>query len=679
MQIPQDIQTLENLVIHLATLYDQGLDCIDFEGNLVSDPHYDLLVKALKKKNPDSIAFSQGKTSPSQYQPTGDLVQHHPPMTSIAKADGDDKEDIYKNWISFCCKELGYQSSKDKFAQSLKRDGVAIRIYYENGKLTRAGLRSRSGTDGIDVTENIKYVQGVSQKLSKPWTLAIAGELECHLADFQKVQEDLLNAGEPLRKNPRNHTYGAINQQVDPKKTAKGRLSFTAYSIVNFDQAYKFYKTEVERAKWCNQVLKVPHVRVELHRFEDLQKLENLVSELPYEVDGIVLKVNNLEDQEQLGHSGNDPTGDPHGALAWKFDEKSENAIVKSIEWNSSRTGRVTPIAIFEKPILLAGTMVSRATCNNYGWLSRVQIGSGTVVEVIKAGKIIPKVINVVSHPVTEIEAPQYCPSCNFELKVTQGHEINQELMCLNENCSAKQIKSFVFFLSSLGVKGLGESSLEKMLESGIVKSFSDLYTLKLEDLINTGEFSERQATLALACIHMIKPLEDNDLLIDLINKSFKQKKKVPAWKFFQGLGISGAGKTVGKLLFDCFPNIEALIKVDTDQLTNIEGIGEKTAQNIVEWFAKNQFLIENLCQHLELEYPKKGKLTGKTFVLTGSFDPGKSYYESLITQNGGKVSGSVGNKTDYVVFGPNAGSKLEKAKMNNIPLINSEELKSMV
>jgi DNA ligase (NAD+) len=225
MLIPTDTNLLEELVIHLATLYDQGEDCVDFDGNFVSDPEYDELVRALKTVKPDSEAFSKGKTSPSDYVPTGNLVKHNPPMTSISKADGSDKIKIYQSWLDNCCQELGYSSVDGNFAQSFKRDGVAIRIYYEKGKLVRAGLRPQDGVNGIDVTANVRYVQGVPTKLPQPWTLAVTGELECLLEDFQKVQDERATAGEELRKNPRNHTYGTINQHKDPKKTKDGVLA----------------------------------------------------------------------------------------------------------------------------------------------------------------------------------------------------------------------------------------------------------------------------------------------------------------------------------------------------------------------------------------------------------------------------------------------------------------------
>jgi DNA ligase (NAD+) len=418
---------------------------------------------------------------------------------------------------------------------------------------------------------------------------------------------------------------------------------------------------------------------VNLHKFEDLATMEAMINDLSYEVDGIVLKVNNLEDQEQLGHSGDDPTGDPRGALAWKFAEESKIAVVKEIEWNTGRTGRVTPKAIFEQGIQLAGTTVSQATCNNYGWASRMKIGVGTHVKVIKAGKIIPKVIEVVKNPVNTLIYPYHCPVCLENLEVVTGNDDNQELVCNNLNCAARNVKTYLFYLTSLGAKGIGESALERIIASGKAKFLDEIYNLTIDDLISTGEFTERQATLAIATIHMVKPVADNDKLKAAIEKARNKPKTFQAWQFFGALGISGAGKTAGKALVDHFGDFDKVRKANIDELVVVDGIGAKTAEYIQHWFEINSDMLDRLLTHVELEYPTVGKLSGKTFVLTGSFDLGKSYWEQKIDELGGKISNSVGSKTDYVVAGPKAGSKLDKAKEKGIPVIDVQELETML
>lgn len=677
--IPVDTDTLEDLVVQLATLYDQGDDCVDFDGNPVSDPDYDLLVKELKKRRPDSKAFADGTTSPSTYVPTGDLVIHNPPMTSIAKADGDDKLEIYQDWIKDCCVKLGYTypPEQGKFVQSYKHDGVALRLYYEKGKLKKAGLRPRDGVKGIDVTANVLHVKGIPSELPLPLTLAIGGELECLLSDFEKVQKALADAGEELRKNPRNHTYGGINQQKDPTKTKIARISFMGYNITGFDDSAKYYTNEVERAKWVNKVLKVPFVQVRNHKFEDLKMMEDNVPNLDFEVDGIVLKVNDLEDQEQLGHHGDSPTGEPRGALAWKFAEEVKIGEVDHIEWNASRTGRVTPVAVFKTGIQLAGTTVLRATCSNAGWLRRMGIGADAKVKVIKAGKIIPKVIEVVSGK-TSSTMPSDCPACQQKLQLVDGSDGNQDLMCQNVNCTAKQVRGIVFYLTNLDCKGLGESKVEQIIQHGKLKGLADLYRLTEKDLLDCG-YSSREAQLALCAIHHVKPVKDDIKLAMNILAAKQDKKKYPAWQFFAALGIPRAGKTVGKLLVEkgyTFDQIRVLTK---DELLACDGIGDTVATSVVSYFSANCAEIDDLLQYVEFEKPKTGKLSGMTFVLTGGFPSGKTELEKRIQDQGGKCGSSVSKNTNYVVVGENAGSKEKKADELGITKLTLADLEKML
>lgn len=689
--IPKDTDVLEKLVIHLATLYDRGQFCLDFDGNDVPDPDYDELVSTLRERRPCSIAFQKGKTSPSDYDPAQDpemegvkLVKHDPPMTSIAKADGDKRLQRYQDWIKYCCTELGYSypppegGDEPLFVQSFKRDGLAVRIEYKNGKLVKAGLRPRDGINGIDVTKNIVYVKGVPATLPKPFTLFVQGELECTLEDFEKVQAEREEAGEELRANPRNHTYGAINQHKEPKKTKDGRISFTGHRIICFAEAHQYYDTEMEMAIWCNKTLKIPHVRIEPHRFADLEKMEKQAKDLPYEVDGIVLKVNKLEDQEQLGHSGDVATGDPRGALAWKFVEQAEVATVDYIVWNANRTGKITPKAMFVDAVPLAGTMVSKATCSNYGWLRRRNIGKGTKVSVIKAGKIIPKVIAVLSDEVKHIDYPKQCPSCGKPTKVVEGNDGNEELMCLNDDCPAKHSKRYLHYFQVLGAKGLGQSALDKIIGSGRVRGWADFYQLDVHDLMDC-EFSERQATLALAAIHMVKPVKDNDKLLVRIEEARNQRKVFHAWLFFAALGVPQSGHTAGKALIDHFGDFASIGDASVDDLLQVSGIGETSANAIHDFFCVYKENIDELLEYVQLELPKVGKLTGKSFVFTGTFPQGKERWQKQVEALGGKCSGSVSKKTDFVVVGPDAGSKAQKAEEYGIKKLDLEGLKKLL
>lgn len=700
-EIPSDVDQLELLVIHLATLFDQGLECRDFQGVIVEDTDYDRLYDTLFLRNPDSPAFKEGTTSPSTYDPEDEglpVVIHNPPMTSIKKADGtlEEKKEKFLKFISDCYTALGY---KIDYVRTLKHDGVAVRLYFVKGKFHKAGLRPRNGVKGIDVTENIKYVRGVPMELPLPLTLAIGGELECLHDDFEKVQQALAEAGEDLRKNPRNHTYGSINQQLDPKKTKDGRITFTGYNITGFDDSHKYYTTEEERAKWCNKFLKVNFVRVEpltvthdalpikeedLEKaYEELQQMEDLVPSLKYEVDGVVVKVNSLEAQEQMGHHGDDPTAEPRAAIAWKFEEERAQATVAQLVWRATRTGRISLKAEFDKFYKLAGTDVRRATCNNLGWAKKRGIGVGTVVQIYKAGKIIPTVEKVISNP-QPVNPPSQCPSCQGRVEVI-GKGDTEDLSCPNPECPAKHIRGIAHYLTVMEAKGLGESRIEQIVGGGKAESFADLYELSLQDLLD-AELSERQALLALATIHMVKPMKDNDKFLDKILKAQFVKKTVPAWQFFAALGIPRAGKTVGPRLIDHFGSFEGIMNSSLEELQKISGLGEVLAENIYEYFAKNRPMVERLLdQHVALELPKTGgKFDKLKFVLSGSFDEGKSHWEKEIQDRGGRTSGSVSKTTNYLVYGPGAGDKKDRAeelKFQGFPIeiIDVEGLKAIL
>lgn len=680
--IPTDIDELETLVIHLSALYDVGEPTVDFDGEDVSDPHYDELVSALKVARPTSKAFDG--ISPSAAVSTvadeGDLlVTHKPPMTSIAKADTEKRQQIYDDWIARCCRELKYPKSHGMFAQSFKLDGVAVRLYYEKGKLVRAGMRPRSGIKGTDVTANVKYVKGVPQTLPLPLTLAIGGEVICLKSDFKLVQAACIAAGEDVKKNERNHAFGALRQLKDPKKTKSGMLTFMAYNITGFDDYKKYYETEVERAKWCNQVLldDANFIQVRLHDSDDLTKMEALAPGLDYRLDGIILKVNNLEDQEQLGHHGDDETNEPHGALAWKFTAEQAQATVKEISYEASRTGRITLVANFDG-VPLAGTTVKRATCNNIGWAERMGIGVGTVIVFEKGGEIIPKIVKVASGKVDKLDYPKTCPSCGGQVTLKTSVDDKKDLRCENGLCPAKHIKGMVHYLLKLECKGIGESTIEPLIRKGKIKEWADLYTLTVQDCVDC-EFSARESLLALATIHKIKPSKDDHKLTVTIMDVKTKKKVVPAWQFFAALGIPQCGESAGKALIEHYGSFDKILAATRDELLAVNGLGATSADNISKFITTFKPQIERVLEHVELELPKTGKLTGINFCLSGSFDLGKEYWEKRIQDLGGNCQSSVGRKTNYLVAGPGSASKSEKAKELGTKIIDVVELEKML
>jgi len=420
---------------------------------------------------------------------------------------------------------------KGYFYQAYKLDGVALAIYYVDGKLKQAGLRPRDGINGEDVTAQVKYVAGVPEKLPEKITCSVRGELICKLTDFEEVQRDLEAAGEKLRANPRNHTAGGIRQFKNPLKTKLMRLSFVAYSIEGL--ANPAYKTEIERYKYCSEVLGIPYTETTPFRFQDLAKFEKDIPKLNFEVDGVIVGVNSLEDQEQLGRHGDRLTGNPKGKIAWKFREEEATPVVKEIQWQTGRTGKLTAVAIFDA-VRLAGTNVSRATLHNAGFMSRNQITIGSKIAVRKAGKIIPKVTGVIAGQ-GDPEFPQVCPSCEQPTDLQKGNtEDMLELVCPNTDCPAQNVSTLCHYLSTIGVLGLGESRVAQLVEADLVSVPADFYALDVETAMTSG-LTVRQSSLAVAAIQMI-PGPDKikeEELSGLIDAAFKTKKQVPLWQLF--------------------------------------------------------------------------------------------------------------------------------------------------
>lgn len=695
-----EADNLERVISHLDTLYEQGLDCLHPDTNiLVTDGEYDALRRRLKALRPSSDLFETATAS--QLSTAVKKVVHDPPMTSIEKASHEvieiQEEQLFK-WLGKATasadeqilagplskpKDKKYKDEpvaypKDYFYLAYKLDGVALAIYYENGKLARAGLRPRDGINGEDVTEQVKHVAGVPLKLPEKVTCSIRGELICTLSDFDKVQETLAEAGEKLRANPRNHAAGGIRQFKNPEKTKLMRLSFVAYGIEGL--ANPPYKTEIERYKWCNDRLKVPYIETKFFEFNDLARMEDEIPNLDFEVDGVIIGVNNLEDQEQLGRHGDPVTGNPKGKIAWKFREEEASPVIKEIEWQTGRTGKLTSVAIFE-PVRLAGTNVSRATLHNAGFMERNQITIGSTILVRKAGKIIPKVTGVVAGQGNP-DFPKKCPSCEEPTELQKGNtEDMLELICNNKNCPAQNISSLCHYLATFGVLGLGESRVTQLVEGGAVTTPSDFYKLDVETAIQCG-LSHRQSSLAVAAIHMI-PSPDKlggEALENAIDEAIRSKKKVPLWQLFASFGIGAAGKSAGKALATHFGTLDKIRAASIEDLESVEDIGNITAVAIKEYLDRNSTEIDALLRFVEPEGPVSGgSLEGKAFCFSGGFPEGKKYWEQEVESRGAKCTSSVSKKTDFLVAGPGSGSKSEKAKKLGIPIIDTDELFKML
>ena len=682
------ISDLEQIIPVLDDLFGLGQDCI----NPLNDkevPHnvYDLMRTRLLKLDPESKVFDN--VTAAQFQTTNNKIAHDPPMTSISKANGtlDEKDEILKKWIKKCCDELNYDPKKSKdalFATSFKHDGVALALYYEKGKLVAAGLRPNDGINAELVTENAQYIEGVSTQLTVPLTARIRGEVTCKISVFDKIVADIKKDGKKNKydwsnkkppANPRNYAAGAIRQFDDPTVTKKRKLKFTAYAIDNHDDAP--YKTEIERAKWCEAELGISFVILKPFHYKNLAAMESEVTTLDFEVDGIVISVNNIEDGEQLGTHGNSATGNPMGKLAWKFKEKSAVVTVKSIRWQTGRTGRVTPVLEFDG-VQLAGTNVKNCTAHNVGLIKSEGIGIGAKIRIIKSGKIIPKVIKV-EKKADNIVYPNKCPSCGSILSMVKG-KTGTDLVCDNTKCAAQNAQTLLHYLATFGVKGIGPSIAESMVSMGLVRCPADFYGLEVDDLTDAG-FTDRTAILIVARIHMVtnpEKTKDNDKLLAKIDKAKLKRKKIPLAKFFASLGIVGAGKGTGRALAEHYGSLDDIRNASVDDLEQVEDVGNITALAVNEYMSENADDIDELLMHVEVEVPKTGPLSDKTFCFTGGQEGGKAIWISQVEAAGGIVKSSVSKKVDYVIVGESPGSKLQKAqelKKNGCPLVIIEDI----
>ena len=723
---------LERIIRHLDKLFYLGQPCIHPDTNvIVSDGEYDGFRRELKTLRPDSKVFDTASAADA-FDPLAGKVAHDPPMTSIEKASSEDQADkesqLFK-WMIGCIEDCRiaakdltidldekdfavydaktfkptkatkrhtkreYQGQVVKYPRnfffaSRKLDGTSVALYYVNGKLVKAGLRPRDGVNGEDVTEQVKYVSGIKVQLDEPVTCSIRGEIICKNSDFLIVQAELAAAGEKPIANPRAASVG-IRQFKDPTIVKTRRLSFMAHGIEDFHGKLP-YSTEIEKAKYCSQKLGIPFVRTEPFNFYLLEVFEENAKHLDYWTDGVVIGVDSLELQEQMGRHGNRNTGNPKAKIAWKFAEEHAPAPIETIDWQVGRTGVIKPVSNF-KPVPLDGTQVRRATLHNLGFMLRNKIGVGTVIDILKAGAIIPKCVGVISGQVATVDYPKVCPSCgettivrHTPAKGTPGKkgyvEEKHELFCQNDDCPAKHIEQLCHFLSTLGVLGIGESNVEDLVDVGVVKRFSDFYKLSPADCAKAG-CSKRQTHLLLGRMQMIPKADqmDDDALGKLIAKCRKEKKRIPMWQFFAALGIKTAGKACGKALAAHFNSFDDVRAASVEELEAVPEVGKKTAVIVAKFLAVNSREIDELLKFIELELPKKGKLTGKKFVFSGSFDLGKKHWEKAVEAVGGTCSGNVSKSCDYLVAGPGSGDKSDLAKQYGVPIIDVDELKKML
>jgi DNA ligase (NAD+) len=636
----------------------------------ISDFEFDQKLKQLQELENQHPEFFD-ENSPTQ-RVGGTITKNFPTVVHDYRMYSLDnsysKEDL-QDWEVRIQKVLG--NVPLQYTCELKYDGASISITYENGKLKRAVTRG-DGFQGDDVTNNIKTIKSVPLQLKGdfPDRFDIRGEIILPYEGFEKMNQELIEIGETPYSNPRNTASGSLKLQ-DSSEVAKRPLECLLYFIVGNNLNVKTQFESLEAAR--NWGFKVPKEAKLANNLDEVFEFINYWDEhrhnLPYETDGVVIKVNSFQYQDELGYTAKSP----RWAMAYKFKAEQVSTKLNSISYQVGRTGSITPVANLE-PVQLAGTVVKRASLHNADQIEKLDIRIGDEVFVEKGGEIIPKIIAVdLAKRNPNAEITQYithCPECNSELKRKEG-EANH--YCPNYyGCPPQIIGRIQHYITrkAMDIDGLGGETVALLFNNNLVKDYSDLYELKVEDVIPLERMAQKSA----------------ENLVNGIEKS----KEVPFERVLYALGIRYVGETVAKKLAKHYKNIEALQQATLMELVMVDEIGEKIAQSVIEFFENpdNIRIIDRLKSFgVQFEIHEKhnpnatNKLEGKIFVVSGVFEKfSRDDLKKAIEENGGKVGSSISAKTDYVIAGENMGpAKLEKAKQLKIMIISEVDFIELI
>ena len=592
-----------------------------------------------------------------------ETVQHEYRMYSL---DNSYSIEDLQDWETRIQKVLG--DVPLEYTCELKYDGASISITYEKGRLVRAVTRG-DGFQGDDVTNNIKTIKAVPIHLKGdfPDKFDIRGEIILPFAGFEKMNQDLIEIGETPYSNPRNTASGSLKLQ-DSAEVAKRPLDCLLYFVIGANLPFKTQFEGLQKARdWGFKVPTQSKLAKNLSEvFEFIRFWDTHRHDLPYETDGVVIKVNNLQHQDELGYTAKSP----RWAMAYKFKAEQVTTKLNSITYQVGRTGAITPVANLE-PVQLAGTIVKRASLHNADQIEKLDIRIGDAVFVEKGGEIIPKIIAVAQRG-DQTEPTKYithCPECQTELIRTDG-EANH--FCPNfYGCPPQIIGRIQHFISrkAMDIDGLGGETVALLFSAGLVTNYADLYELKKEQIIPLERMAEKSA----------------ENLVNGIEKS----KTIPFERVLYALGIRYVGETVAKKLAKHYKSIDAIAHASMMDLILVDEIGDKIAQSVIQFFdnQENRLIIERLKQYgVQLESGAEEallseKLKGKTFVVSGVFELfSRDELKKAIEDNGGKVGSSISAKTDFVIAGDNMGpAKLEKANQLKIAIISEVDFKNMV
>ena len=659
------MEKIEKRIEELVEILNKAnIDYYKYDNPTITDQEYD---KYLKELNDLEEKYPNLKKDNSPTSRVGGFVAtefkkviHEKPMLSLSNVFNEEEIILFDE-------RLKKDISNPSYMCELKIDGLSVSLIYKQGKLVTAATRG-DGITGEDITHNAKTIKDIPLSLKKNIDIEVRGEIYMSKSSFENLNEIRQKNGEQLFANSRNAAAGAV-RQLDSKVAAQRNLSCFIYHLPNAkDYGIKTQKEALEFMSDLGFVINKNNDKV-----SDIKELLMFINNwtisrnnLPYEIDGIVIKLNNLDDCEKLGYTAKYP----RWATAYKFPAQEVITKLKDIKFTVGRTGQVTPNAVLE-PVLLQGSTVSRATLHNENYVKELELKIGDYVTLIKAGDVIPAVIGVKKERRDGTEKDfvmiDCCPVCGTEL-ITSESGIDH--YCNNSNCPAKDIEGLIHFAhrDTMNIEGLGERIVEDFYNIGFIKSVSDIYRLEnhKQDLIELEGFGNKSV---------------NNLL-----ESIESSKKNSLEKVIFALGIRHVGKKTAKVLAKKYKNIDALINADLEELTEVNDVGEIIAKSIKEYFSdeKNILLINEL-KELGLNFKylsnnENDKLEGMTYVLTGTLEKYKrEELTDILESLGAKVTSSVTKKTTGVIVGDKPGSKYDKALKLGIKIYNEEDIDSLI
>jgi DNA ligase (NAD+) len=662
---------------------------------VISDFEFDQMLKELEQleaqfpdlADPNSPTKRVGGDITDKFE----KVKHRYPMLSLSNTYS--QEEI-REWEERVHKGLGngadlFSAAEVEYVMELKYDGLAISLTYENGRLMR-GVTRGDGETGEDITANVRTIKSIPLHLrgNHPGLFEIRGEVFLPKKEFERINIERVAAGEEPYANPRNTAAGTLKQQ-DSGEVAKRGLDCFLYSVYGDDLPFdNHYDSLTHAADWGFKA--PPYTKRYIEKCKSVDGIMDFIRhwdearhDLPFEIDGVVIKVNKYEEQEELGLTAKSP----RWAIAYKFKAETVSTRLHRITYQVGRTGAITPVANLE-PVFLAGTTVKRASLHNADQIAKLDIREGDAVFVEKGGEIIPKVVGVDESKRGEHSRPHVyiteCPECGTGLYRNDGEA---QHYCPNDTGCPPQIKGRMeHFISrkAMNIEGMGTETISGLWDKGLLRNYADIYDLRAEELTGleftvSDEFGENPKKRSM-----------QEKSVNNLMAGIEASKQIPFERVLFALGIRFVGETVAKKLAKHFKDIDSIAKASFEQLIEAEEIGDKIAQSIIDWFANenNRNIIERLKKsglRLEMDATESNKasdlLAGKTFVVSGVFAHfSRDGIKESIEANGGKVSGSISKKTDFVLAGDKMGpEKKKKAEDLGVAVISEEDYLRMI